>query len=75
MNEALSLLEPSANSFGLRNNMMQVCRGEQNIKNLKISLNNIIIPEINFSKYKVDKLYEKFGDLGQFRVKRVEKVS
>ena len=38
-----------------------------------IHLSQISIPAIDFSSYKVNDLYEKFKDLGQNRVKRLEK--
>lgn len=63
MNEAL----------GLVNSNMKI-ESNPKIPN-KINLSGIIIPKIDFESYKVDQFYERFHDLGDNRVKRLEKVN
>lgn len=33
----------------------------------------IQLPEVDLEKMEVDRLYERFDDLGEYRIKRVEK--
>lgn len=62
--------------LGLVNETYLQARGPQGFKASskvpsRINLNGIVIPEINFNEYKTDKLYERFNDLGEFRLKRL----
>lgn len=60
----------------LVNQSIMTSKMEQNLKvPNKINLQQIVIPEINFTDYKVERLYEKFNDLGEFRIKRTEKLN
>ena len=56
------------------NNIQELVKQTSSKKVYEIN-NNIKLPNINFNEFKADNFFERFGDLGEYGIKRSRKIN